>query len=117
ALFLNAEGKVYGRYGGRDAESPEDRLSLAGLRFALEETLKVHRETMNRKSPGNTSSSRTADQFAAARRLKDNSCIHCHHVYDFRREELQAAGKWRLDEVWVYPLPENVGLTLDVNRG
>src|SRR5262249_6899284 len=28
-----------------------------------------------------------------------------------------AAGKWKLDEVWVYPLPENVGLTLDVDRG
>jgi len=25
--------------------------------------------------------------------------------------------EWRLDELWVYPLPENVGLTLDNDRG
>jgi S1-C subfamily serine protease len=30
---------------------------------------------------------------------------------------LQAVGRWGLDELWVYPLPENVGLTLEVDRG
>src|SRR5262249_20068826 len=50
-------------------------------------------------------------------RFAAKACIHCHHVYDFRRQALQAAGKWKRDEVWVYPLPENVGLTLDVDRG
>jgi S1-C subfamily serine protease len=38
-------------------------------------------------------------------------------VYDFRRQALQATGKWRLEELWVYPLPENVGMTLDMTRG
>jgi S1-C subfamily serine protease len=38
-------------------------------------------------------------------------------VYDLRRDSLQAQGKWRLDQVWVYPLPENTGLTLDVDQG
>lgn len=116
AMFVSGEGKVYGRFGGRDAESSEARLSLAGLRFALEEALKVHRETMNQKAI-EPKSNRTAEQLSAARRLKDNACIHCHHVYDFRREELQLTGKWRLDDVWVYPVPENIGLTLDVDRG
>jgi S1-C subfamily serine protease len=49
--------------------------------------------------------------------LPERACIHCHQVYDFRREALQAAGRWGLDELWVYPLPENVGLTLEVDRG
>ena len=26
-------------------------------------------------------------------------------------------GKWDRDQVWIYPMPENVGLTLDVDRG
>jgi S1-C subfamily serine protease len=30
---------------------------------------------------------------------------------------LQETGRWRLDEVWVYPLPENIGLTLAVDEG
>ena len=37
--------------------------------------------------------------------------------YDFRRDDLKAARKWSLDEVWVYPPPHNVGLTLDPRRG
>src|SRR5262249_39851028 len=40
-----------------------------------------------------------------------------HQVYDLRREHLQALGKWSRDELWVYPLPENVGLQLEVDRG
>jgi S1-C subfamily serine protease len=49
--------------------------------------------------------------------MPQRACIHCHQVYDLRRESLQSAGKWRLDELWVYPLPENIGLTLDIDRG
>ena len=63
------------------------------------------------------STPRTAEQYTAAKRLTPRGCIHCHNVYDFRREELQTSGKWRLDELWVYPLPENVGLTAEADRG
>jgi S1-C subfamily serine protease len=38
-------------------------------------------------------------------------------VYDFRLEERKAAGTWKLDDVWVYPSPENLGLTLDLKQG
>ena len=48
------------------------------------------------------SASRTVAQYPAAQRLTARACVHCHNVYDFRREALQAAGKWRLDEVWGY---------------
>jgi serine protease Do len=57
------------------------------------------------------------EQYPAAKRLKETVCIHCHQVYDFRREERQAIGTWRPDEVWVYPLPENVGLTMAIDQG
>src|SRR5262249_23471093 len=53
----------------------------------------------------------------AAKRLKEKACIHCHQVYDFRRDAEQQAGRWRREEVWVYPLPENLGLTLAVDQG
>ena len=59
----------------------------------------------------------SVDQYPAARRRPANSCIHCHHVYDFRREALQAQGKWSKDQLWAYPLPENVGVTLEVDEG
>lgn len=57
-----------------------------------------------------------AEDFPAARTFKDG-CIHCHNVNEFRRADRQARGLWSRDELWVYPLPENVGLTLEVDVG
>jgi membrane-associated protease RseP (regulator of RpoE activity) len=116
-FFLNADGAVYGRYGGRDADSADSRVSLAGLRYALEAALARHRRLETRPPLALTKPPRTVEQYPAARRLPERACIHCHQVYDLRRESLQAAGKWRMDELWVYPLPENIGLTLELERG
>jgi serine protease Do len=128
-FFLHPDGTVYGRYGGRDAASADSRVSLAGLRYALEAALARHRRKEPRRPPADPLTlpsplggegrvrGRTVEQFPAARRLPERACIHCHQVYDLRRESLQASGKWQLDELWVYPLPENIGLTLDRDRG
>jgi serine protease Do len=116
-FFLHPDGTVYGRYGGRDADSADSRVSLAGLRYALEAALARHRRRETQPPPPQTKRPRTAEQYPAARRLPERACIHCHQVYDLRRESLQAAGAWRREELWFYPLPENIGLTLDVDRG
>jgi hypothetical protein len=113
-FFLDGDGRVLGRYGGRDADSPDSRLSLEGLKYAMERALERHRAKKPAPAPRKR---RTVDDFAAAKALSPRACVHCHQVYDLRRETLQAEGKWRLDELWVYPLPENVGLTLAVDRG
>jgi serine protease Do len=117
AFFVSAEEKVYGRYGGRDAESPDSRVSLAGLRRALEAALASHRRDGPGQPRPREREANTVDRLAAAKRLPDKACVHCHQVYDFRREEMQKAGRWRKEELWVYPQPGNVGLTLDVDHG
>jgi len=117
AFFLSPDEGIYGRYGGRDAVSPDSLMSLAGLRHAMLGALTAHRQTAKTSIPQPSRSPGTADQYAAAQRRPADTCIHCHHVYDFRREALQAQDKWRLDDLWVYPYPENVGLTLDVDQG
>jgi hypothetical protein len=117
AFFVSAEEKVYGRYGGRDSRSPDSRNSLTGLRRALEAALASHRRDGPRQPRPRAREANTVDRLEAAKRLPDKACIHCHQVYDFRREEMQKAGKWRKEELWVYPQPENVGLTLDVEHG
>ena len=48
---------------------------------------------------------------------KEAHCVHCHHV----REDFQKL-KWQqqtltADDIWVYPLPENIGLKMDVDDG
>jgi predicted metalloprotease with PDZ domain len=116
-FFLHPDGIVYGRYGGRDSVSADSRVSLAGLRYALEAALARHRRTETHRALQQTKPPRTVEQYPATRRLPERACIHCHQVYDLRRESLQMVGKWRLDELWVYPLPENIGLALDLDRG
>jgi predicted metalloprotease with PDZ domain len=112
-FFLNADETIYGRYGGRDAADAERRLSLAGLRYAMGRALEAHQKPL----PAQPLVGRPehAEDFAAAR--QHQGCIHCHNVNEFRRADLKAAGKWDRTSVWVYPLPENVGITLDVDVG
>lgn len=112
-FFLNADETVYGRYGGRDASDAEARISTKGLRYAMDRALEAHRSPPARQSlPGTPV---RAEDYAAAKR--HHGCIHCHNVNEFRRADAKAAGTWDRDSVWVYPLPENVGLTLDVDAG
>jgi hypothetical protein len=116
ALFMNADETIYGRFGGRDAHNADKYLSLAGLKYALRSALESHRRRADEKPPG-PAQTRAAEEYAAARRLKANACIHCHQVYDFRHDEKKAAGTWRPADVWVYPQPENVGLSIDPEQG
>src|SRR5262249_46838921 len=60
---------------------------------------------------------RTVEEYPSAAQLPPRSCIHCHHVYEHRRQWLQTTNQWKIDEVWVYPLPENVGWTLAAAHG
>ncbi len=112
-FLLNADETVYGRYGGRDAFDAEARLSLKGLRHAMLRALEVHKAPLA-ATPLMGRAERAEDFAAAARHT---GCIHCHNVNEFRRADLKAAGKWDRNSVWVYPLPENVGITLDVDGG
>ena len=116
-FFLGPDGEVYGRYGGRGPDSAEGRMSLAGLRHAMRAALGAHARRAPRPAPAPAEKPRTVDDYPAARRLPPDACVHCHQVYELRRQSLQEAGKWSADEVWVYPLPENVGLSVEVNRG
>jgi membrane-associated protease RseP (regulator of RpoE activity) len=112
-FFLNADETIYGRYGGRDASDAEARISTKGLRFAMDRALERHKNPpVATELPGKPV---RAEDYQAAARHK--GCIHCHNVNEFRRADLKAAGTWDRQSVWVYPLPENVGVTLDVDRG
>ena len=60
---------------------------------------------------------RRVENDPAAKRLFGNQCIHCHQVHELRRQHQKEAGTWRRDDLWIYPLPDNVGLVLEVDRG
>jgi serine protease Do len=113
AFFLNADETIYGRYGGRDARGAEARFSWKGLRYAMERALEQHRQP----PPPTRLAGRPlrAEDYPAAKQHR--GCIHCHNINEFRRAAELAAGTWQRDSIWVYPLPENVGLVLDNDAG
>lgn len=115
ATMLSADGAVLGRFGAADAQSSSKYQSLPALRHSLEQALQRFKTSKNAEFEPRKSI--RAEEYPAAARLGDNGCIHCHHVYEFRRDALKREGRWSLDEVWTYPEPENIGLTLDPERG
>jgi hypothetical protein len=114
AFFLSPDEKIYGRYGGRDAAGPDTRNSLTGLKFAMQAALKAH-ERGDKGQPRETAEPLYIERVPRA--LNFRGCIHCHQTKEIRRDDLIAAGKWKREDIWVYPLPENVGITLEKDRG
>jgi hypothetical protein len=114
-FFLSPEEKIYGRYGGRDASGPDDRQSLAGLNYAMKAALAAHRREPLNKFAERAEKPLRVENYPAAKQHR--GCIHCHQVYEFRRDLLKKSGKWTREDVWSYPLPENVGLSLEIDEG
>lgn len=115
ALFLSPNGRILGRFGGRDADTPGKYHSLRALKLSLQTALDRHRNGKPLKPPLRKPT--FAEDYPASAHRPENACIHCHHVHEFRRDALQRENKWSLDSVWIYPQPENIGLTLDPEAG
>jgi hypothetical protein len=114
-FFLNAEDKVYARYGGRDATSPDARQSLAGLHYTMESVLAMHAREDKAFAPRSDPQPKYIRDLQGVGRF--GRCLHCHQVRQILDRNMQKLGSWRRDLVWRYPLPENLGLELEVDRG
>lgn len=112
-FFLNPDGKVYARYGGRDSVDADNRQSLAGLRYTMQSVLAMH----ERKEPRFASPVGTTSLLVRDLGGKRKGCVHCHNVKEMQERKLTTQGKWTRDLVWRYPPPDNVGITLEVDRG
>ncbi|GBD35277.1 hypothetical protein HRbin36_00386 [bacterium HR36] len=113
AFFLNAQEHIYSRYGGRDAEDAERRMSLAGLKYTMRLVLAAHRS-----GEGNAPmQERPILPVEKAFPVKGKGCLHCHQVYEGLRKEARRQGTFRVEMLWVYPLPENIGLVLEIDAG
>ncbi|MBM4071449.1 MAG: PDZ domain-containing protein [Planctomycetes bacterium] len=109
-FFMDAEDKVYARYGGRDSENADNRQSLAGLRYTMQAVLATHRQQDKEFAPRSAKKSPVA-----SRRFGGRGCLHCHQVKERENATLSRADKW--DQMHRYPLPDNLGLLLEVDRG
>ena len=129
AMFLNADMTVYGRYGTRTASGPESdaHLSIPGFRKAAERALELHsgypdnRAQLAKKTgergeyarPELTPGLKDRPRKAAERQ----QCIHCHMVKEFALRAKWEEGRLSRDDLWVYPMPEQIGLVIDDNDG
>jgi hypothetical protein len=116
-LMMNADGETYARFGTRDAQSETDRMSIAGLKRAMRAVLARHRVHPSGSSPPAATKSFTLEDIPAFRQrsLAKNECAHCHFANNFRFAQLRAEGRFTKELLFQYPLPENIGVTLDVD--
>src|SRR5262245_20962536 len=96
-FFFDAQERVYARYGGRDAENPDRRQSLAGLRYTMASVLDMHHSASKAYVPRFEEGPRTIRDVPGARR---GGCYHCHQVKEAINESMRKAGKWSRDLVW-----------------
>jgi predicted metalloprotease with PDZ domain len=113
-FFLSAEDEVYARYGQRNARNPDDLQSLEGLRYTMSSVLDMHRRKDKVYAPREKGPPKYARQLPGISR---RGCLHCHQVKEALHEDLRRTGKWDRTLAWRYPLPDNLGLSLEVNRG
>lgn len=111
-FFLNAEDKVYARYGGRDGRNADNRQSLEGLRYTMNSVLEVHQAENKAFAPPAAS-----EPTIARRGGGRQGCLHCHQVKERAYTALENAGTWDRSFIYRYPLPDNLGLFLEAHRG
>jgi serine protease Do len=131
AFFINADGTIYGRYGTRSIAGPMAHNSMESLKNAMKRALELHQNY-----PANRAifaGKRGADprwksaldipglrkQFGKRLMMETSpkTCIHCHNIYDAWHETAHTEGVLDRESLWVYPLPDNIGMQIEVDSG
>jgi predicted metalloprotease with PDZ domain len=136
AFFLDSDLNIYSRYGGRDEEASDGRHSKESLVTTMREVLAVHERRQKRASLppqalGETCIdggepdidfhpapvNRTTPEDIPLLKSNHQGCVHCHQVREYRLLQSFHDKEFSRDELFVYPLPENVGLRFDRRHG
>jgi len=129
AMFLNADGTVYARYGTQSAEGSDAYNSIDGLLATMQRVLDLHsRYPANRQElvdkRGKPRSVSDALQHPGlrnpakyAQETTRSNCIHCHNIHDAEHLHALQQGKWNPAMLWKYPLPDQLGIQVDRTSG
>ena len=131
AMFINADGTVYGRYGTQSAEGADAYNSVESLEKTMRRVLSAHANYASYKKyltskrgkpkpyktamqmPGLSAQHKEKFQLLTERK----NCIHCHNIHDAENNQLKLTNEWSNDALWRYPLPDNIGLIIDPKDG
>lgn len=129
AMFFAPDMTIYGRYGTRNASVPgsDSLLTTAGFKKAAERALALHKGFPGNKEQLAAKKGKTPDypvpektpglEDRAKSETTRQTCIHCHMVKEFAIRAKWEAGKLSPADLWVYPMPERIGLSLDIDDG
>jgi hypothetical protein len=129
AMFINADGTVYGRYGTQSADGPDAYNSVASLERAMGRVLELHANYEKvkaslaakrgpekpYKTPLDMPGMENREKLAGA--TARNNCVHCHMVHDAEQNQWSKSGEMSVDKLHRWPLPDNVGLHIDPRDG
>jgi serine protease Do len=126
--FLSPEGQVYAVFGGKDHVSDSTRISTAALANTMQRVLEHHyhpkREEWDidgpkpKLTPYKQAYTLPGTKSWAKRYPQKEGCMHCHQVAEvLRQPAIDARTFDKLRDTQVWPLPENVGITLDRDHG
>jgi serine protease Do len=120
-FMLDADERIYMRWGGRDARGPYAYLDLNSLENALAQGLELHR--LN-KAGGLPAFERPKPRFPkeipplVERTFARRQCVECHLIGDFdliHREQTGTLDK--MQNMYRWPDIRNLGIELDVPKG
>jgi hypothetical protein len=118
-FFLNADGNVYARYGGRDPDSAEARVSKEGLLHAMQQVLKIHEAAQAKKEPAKPlPPPKKPEDFPMLKAIGNRGCIRCHMVNEaYNITNAAKSRDERAESFFAFPRPENLGLKPDLVLG
>jgi len=118
ALFLDAHGRIYARYGSVDPETRESHNSVEGLLHTMAEVLATHKKEAAEPRPDvQPPPVFRPEDIPALPAYAKNTCIECHMVQTGRNAQVLQDGAFKRDTFWAYPPPDNIGIKLDHKRG
>ncbi|QDU95910.1 Trx7/PDZ domain-containing (seleno)protein [Lignipirellula cremea] len=127
--LVSPEGRIYAIFGGRDEVSDSTRISIEALSNTMKRVLQHHYHPQRKAwdidgpLPDFSTAPTPTDSLPGYKSWQSSmtekqTCIHCHQVSDILRQPAIDAHTFdkKLDtQIW--PLPENVGITLDRDDG
>lgn len=129
AMFINADGTVYARYGTQSAAGADAYNSLPGLKTTMRRVLELHKNYPANRDElagklGEKKPYKTALQMPGLPR-KDryrgetarNNCIHCHNIHDAEHFHAISTGSYSHEMLWRWPLPDQAGIVIDPKDG
>jgi serine protease Do len=122
AFFLDADLNVYSRYGGRDGESSDGRLTVDSFVHTMHEVLEVHARSARNPAKDTANHHPAPVKPATAEQIpllaaNHQGCVHCHQVGEYRLLQAAHDKSFQRSQLFGYPLPENLGLSLDRSHG